>query len=250
MLRFRKNRPAHIKTAPKERIYAIGDIHGRYDLLKQIMAQIVKHWENSVRDLTRVRLIFLGDIVDRGPDSDKCLAFVEKLSRLPGVRLIRGNHEDLMLRSIEGDADAQAIWLENGGLQTLESFAIPPPHLSEDTFDFADRLSRAIPASFVEMIRNADTHFKNGDYFFVHAGVRPGIPLSKQSDFDKFFIRNDFTQSDTWHGAMIVHGHSVVDAVSILPNRIAVDTGAYKSNQLSCVCLDGTQIEILTAKGN
>lgn len=238
-------RPKVIEAALNERVYAIGDVHGRYDLLREIMSKIVAHWEGSTSKPQRIQLIFLGDIIDRGPDSDRCLRLVTKLSSLPGVTLIRGNHEDLLLRSIEGDQQAQSIWLANGGDATLGSFGIDPPQTGEDPFDFGERIVAAIPETELAALKKAPTHTVSGDYFFAHAGVRPGVPLKKQTDFDLFFIRDEFIQSDDWHGAMIVHGHSLTEEVELLDNRIGVDTGAYRTNRLSCICLEGRTRKVI-----
>ena len=247
MLSFSRKKPRHISTAENERIYAIGDIHGRYDLLRQLLNQIVEHFEQSRRDFDTVRLLFLGDIVDRGPASKEVLGLIERLVRKAGATLILGNHEDLMLRSAQGDQFAQDLWLENGGLQTLESFEIDPPREHEDAVDFGERLTRMLPERFLSLLAEAPTHFESGHYYFVHAGVRPGVQLKKQTDFDKFFIRDEFTSSTQWHGSMIVHGHSIVPAVEEQDNRIAIDTGAYKSGKLSCLCVQGTTRSIITA---
>lgn len=245
MLGFSKKRPKRPRTAPNERVYAIGDIHGRHDLLKQLLQKIIRHWEESDGNFKRIKLIFLGDIIDRGPDSNRCLSLVEKLARNSGAELIMGNHEDLMLRAMKGDQEAQDIWMEHGGIETLKSFGLAKPSTSEDSIDFGDRVRKAIPDSYVAMLENAATHLVSGDYFFVHAGVRPDIALKDQSDFDKFFIRTDFTESEKWHGAMIVHGHTIVDEVEMYSNRIAVDTGAYRTDRLSCLCLQGTLRHII-----
>lgn len=246
MLSLRKKLPKKIRTASKERVYAIGDVHGRHDLLKLLLKKIVKHWESSDGQFSRVKMIFLGDIIDRGPMSRECLELVESLVRKSKCILILGNHEDLLLRSIEGDEDAQRIWLENGGEATLESFGIAPPRHEEDGIDFGDRLAKAIPQNLRTLMKEAPTHVESGDYFFVHAGVRPGIALSKQSDYDKFFIRNEFTESKDWHGAVVVHGHSIVENVELRPNRIAVDTGAFQTGKLSCICLDGLRRQVIS----
>ncbi|MEL6707957.1 MAG: metallophosphoesterase [Pseudomonadota bacterium] len=247
MLTFSRKKPRHISTAENERIYAIGDIHGRYDLLRQLLNDIVQHFEASDRTFDTVRLLFLGDIVDRGPSSKEVLGLIERLVRTAGATLIRGNHEDLMLRSAQGDQSAQDLWLEHGGLQTLESFEIDPPRDDEDAVDFGERLTRLLPERFLTLLADAPTHFESGHYFFVHAGVRPGVPIKKQTDFDKFFIRDEFTSSTQWHGSMIVHGHSIVPAVEEQENRIAIDTGAYKTGRLSCLCVEGTTRSIITS---
>ena len=247
MLTFSRKKPRHISTADNERIYAIGDIHGRYDLLRQLLNQIVEHFERSQLDFHTVRLLFLGDIIDRGPSSKEVIGLIERLVRKAGATLILGNHEDLMLRSAQGDQSAQDLWLAHGGLETLKSFEIDPPREDEDAVDFGERLTQLIPERFLSLLAEAPTHFESGHYYFVHAGVRPGVQLNKQTDFDKFFIRDEFTSSTQWHGSMIVHGHSIVPTVDELEIRIAIDSGAYKSGKLSCLCVQGTSRSIISA---
>lgn len=245
MLRlFRKN-AGEASTRAGERVYAIGDIHGRHDLFRSLVKKITAHWENGPRNFEAVELVLLGDIIDRGPHSAACLDLAYKLVTKSRVRLLKGNHEDLLLNSIGGHPVAQDIWLEHGGLAFLESFGIEPPRADEDSFDFGDRLGAAVPDHLIAMLRDAPLSYRNGDYLFVHAGVRPGVAFDRQAEEDLMFIRDDFTQSDRDHGAVIVHGHSIVDEVEYHPNRIAVDTGAYASERLSCVCLDGTNRETI-----
>lgn len=240
------NRPRSVQTAKGERVYAVGDVHGRYDLLVDLLKKIIVHWESSEQSFRAVKLIFLGDIIDRGPDSKRCLGLIESLVRTSGAVLLLGNHEDLMLRSMDGDGMAQQIWLQNGGKNTLRSFSVNVPTHEEDSFDFGDRLTAAVPENLQDLLRSAPTSLTSGDYFYVHAGVRPDVSLARQSTYDLTFIREDFTQTQQWHGAMIVHGHSIVEKVEFLPNRIAVDTGAYRSGRLSCVCLDGRRRQVIS----
>jgi serine/threonine protein phosphatase 1 len=232
-------------TAAGERVYAIGDIHGRHDLFQSLVRKIIAHWESGPREAEAVQLVLLGDIIDRGADSAACLNLANKLVTESGVRLLKGNHEDLLLNTIDGSAIAQDIWLDHGGLAFLESFGIAPPRPDEDSFDFGERLGGALPGHLVAMLRAAPLTFRSGDYLFVHAGVRPGIAIDRQDEQDLLFIREDFTRSDRDHGAMIVHGHSIVEEVEFHPNRIAIDTGAFASERLSCVCFDGTERETL-----
>lgn len=232
-------------TAAGERVYAIGDIHGRHDLFQRLVRKIVAHWESGPREAERVQLVLLGDIIDRGADSAACLMMAHKLLTDSGLRLLKGNHEDLLLNAIDGSAIAQDIWLDHGGLAFLESFGIAPPRPDEDSFDFGERLGAALPDHLVAMLRAAPLTFRSGDYLFVHAGVRPGVAIDRQDEQDLLFIREDFTRSDRDHGAIVVHGHSIVEEVEFHPNRIAIDTGAFASERLSCVCFDGTGRETL-----
>ena len=231
---FRKRLP---HTADGARIYAIGDVHGRFDLLLQLLNLIVDHYPTMQPAPSSVTLLFLGDAIDRGPASAACLRIIHNLCEADGARMLLGNHEDMMLASIDGNPHAQRAWLRNGGLATLRSYGIAPPGADEDSFDFAERLGREVPQDHVAFLRSLDTSYRSGSYFFTHAGVRPGVALHKQAPEDLYSIRSEFTKSDAWHGAVVVHGHSIVDAVEMRHNRIGCDTGAYASGRLSCICL-------------
>ncbi|MEN7538031.1 metallophosphoesterase [Aurantiacibacter flavus] len=225
------------RTADGERIYAIGDVHGRNDLLMRLLRLIVDHYPTLHPAPQRMTLVFLGDVIDRGPASAACLRTVSGLCESNAATMLLGNHEDMMLASLDGNPDAQAAWIGNGGLATLRSYGIDPPGPEEDSFDFAERLARGVPEDQVAFLRSLETTYRSGSYFFTHAGVRPGVALHKQEPEDLYSIRADFTESEAWHGAVVVHGHSIVDAVEMRHNRIGCDTGAYASGRLSCVCL-------------
>lgn len=252
MFRLRKKRPQSICTEPGERIYVIGDVHGRYDLLMNLLKKILSQLSNEEKIIEekftkKVRLIFLGDIIDRGPESLKCLLTIEALTGDDGAEILRGNHEDLMLQTIKGDDHARGMWFNNGGLATINSLNLAPPLDGEDGLDFGERLRDAVPNAIHKMLTEAPTSLRSGDYMFVHAGVRPGIALDRQDDMDLFFIRKKFTNSTDWHGAMIVHGHTIVKEVEFHTNRIAIDTGAFKSGKLSCLVLEDDARHILAS---
>jgi len=152
-----------------------------------------------------------------------------------------------MLKTINGDDHARSMWFNNGGLATINSLNLPPPLDWEDGLDFGERLRDAVPDPIYKMLTEAPTSLRSGDYMFVHAGVRPGIALDRQDDLDLFFIRKKFTNSTDWHGAMIVHGHTIVREVEFHTNRIAIDTGAFKSGKLSCLVLEDDERHILTS---
>lgn len=190
-------------------------------------------------------MIFLGDVIDRGPDSARCLELVVDLVERGAAMILRGNHEDMLLESASGNPAAIQAWLGHGGLKTLISYDIDPPRDGEDTWDFTQRLLEQIPSRHLDVLRAAPLSYRCGSYFFVHAGVKPGVPLDKQRPVDLYSIRQEFTRSQNWHGAMIVHGHEIVDTGLVLPNRIACDTGAYASGHLTCACLEDTAISFI-----
>ncbi len=236
---------------PGQRLYAIGDIHGRSDLLESLHRRIQDDAAGAgSREKT---VVYLGDYVDRGPGSS---AVVELLSGdpLPGFRAVclKGNHEDLMLNALAGTTDA-AHWFMNGGLATLAAYGIdlPGPAWSRTLTsanvpaDWRGLLDRTLPARHRAFYAGLALTFAAGDYFFTHAGVRPGVALDRQSDQDLMWIREEFLYSTADHGAVVVHGHTIVPAVEIRSNRIGVDTGAWRSGQLSCVVLDGDDVAVL-----
>jgi len=243
---FKKSLRGAPATEQGERIYAIGDVHGCYDLFIRLLELIAGH--NAALPTAKSRIIILGDIIDRGDDSDKFLTILVHGGKIGSLEILRGNHEAAMLAAIEGDVHALHGWLSQGGLETLKSLNIMPPQPEEDGLDFCNRLRSNIPETAVAALRNMPLHAKSGDYLFVHAGIRPGVPLNQQHDDDLLWIRDEFLDSEINHGCVVVHGHSVVEEVDIRPNRIAVDTGAWKTGRLSAVCLDGRRQSILSVQ--
>ena len=245
-------KPKFVASMPRpakgERVYAIGDVHGRHDLLVQLLNVIIQHYPTLHPEPSKMTLIFLGDVIDRGPESRRCLEVIQRLVDSAQARMLLGNHEDMLLASLDGNGVAQEAWLSNGGLATLSSYGIEPPDSSEDAFDFAARLQEAIPAEQVRFLRSLDVSYSSGSYFFVHAGVKPGVRISRQDERDLFSIREEFTQSEKWHGQVVVHGHSIVDTVDVRHNRIACDTAAYATGRLSCVCLQETHVSVLSTE--
>lgn len=230
-------------TPPATRLYAVGDIHGRLDLLEQLLAAIREDALGS-RASRRV-LVFLGDYVDRGPHSAEV---VELLANGPpgdaawrGFRWIclKGNHEAAMLDFVEGRTDGQ-VWLANGGFTAVESYSGLPCRDVEQPEDWRIRLRDSLPARHRDFLSALPVHHAEGDYLFVHAGLRPGIPLADQEARDLLWIRGTFLSSPADHGYLVVHGHSIVEAPEIHPNRIAIDTGAYHSGRLTALVAEGS----------
>lgn len=222
-----------------ERVYAIGDIHGRLDLFSELLQLIDA--DDSSRPEARTRILVLGDFIDRGPDSARLLSGLQWWQqRSTGVSALLGNHEATLLAALMGDEYAQRGWLGFGGLATLSSFGVDPPEEGESPESFAQRLTAAVSQPTIEWLRSLPVSIQLGDYFFCHAGVRPGIPLNRQHKEDLLWIRSDFLNDPRDHGAVIVHGHSRVGArVEFAGNRIAIDTGAYETGILSAVGLEG-----------
>lgn len=223
-------------------VYAIGDIHGRLDLLDGIQQRIAD--DAMRRRATQRQVVYLGDYVSRGPHS---AAVVERIRDwLPeGFERIalKGNHEDLMLRFLGGEIDTGRHWFDYGGLETLAAYgvAIADRDARDDASVIAlgKGLAGRLPTSHMDFFHALQISHRAGDYFFVHAGVRPGVPLQEQSDRDCLWIRKAFLHSEADHGAVIVHGHCISEQPEIRPNRIGIDTGAYRSGVLTCLVLDG-----------
>ncbi len=213
---------------PGRRVYAIGDIHGRADLLDAMLALIA----DDAGDVPAT-LVFLGDYVDRGPDSAAVIARL--LGGLPegweGVALM-GNHERLMLDCWTGDRKAAAIWRGNGGDATLASYGIVPGD------DVAAALDAHVPPAHLAFLRALPLMHRIGDYLFVHAGIRPGVALDRQDPRDLMWMREPFLSSEADHGAVVVHGHSPGVEPCVRPNRIGIDTTAFASGVLTCLALE------------
>ena len=234
-------------TAAGERIYAIGDVHGRWDLLELMLAAIARHEELPGPEL-QTRILFTGDIIDRGSDSRRCIEAVRRLCDTGYGTCLLGNHEALMLSVIDGDANALRPWLRHGGRDTLASYGMDATIDIADAHDLGDRLSAVVPPEHINFLRSLPLSFSSGDYMFVHAGVRPAVPIDRQQPSDLIWIRNAFLEDKRWHGAMIVHGHTTVPTVEFRANRIAIDTEAWRSGMLSCVMLEDDVRTVLTVQ--
>lgn len=225
-----------------DRIYAVGDLHGRVDLFARMLREIRNDGRLRGANST-TRIVLLGDIIDRGPGSRDLLAIVRRfVASDSGVIALRGNHEDMLIRAAKGSAAAQRAWLRNGGAETLTSFGFDPARLRGlDRAGRARAISDAIGPETIEWVTSLPTQFQSGNYFFCHAGVRPGVPLHQQKTSDLLWIGEEFVRSTLDHGAVIVHGHMEARQIEIRPNRINVDTGAYRTGRLSAIGLEGAR---------
>jgi serine/threonine protein phosphatase 1 len=230
------------------RAYAIGDVHGRLDLMEALLAQIED--DNRLRGEAKTWIIFLGDLVDRGPDS--CGVINRLLNRpVPNAQsvYIKGNHEEFFLVALSGDATIIPQWLTYGGRECVESYGISNGWmLNAKPGEIVERLASQVPASHVRFLEGMADTFKFGDYLFVHAGIRPGVELQNQVSRDLRWIREGFLDDRADHGIMVVHGHTIVEDVEQHPNRIAIDTGAYRSGTLTALGLEGSERWILQAR--
>ena len=219
-------------------IYAVGDIHGRSDLLDGVHSMIDADFGRRIGK--RQAEIYLGDYVDRGPDSAGVLARLRRRAEARKVIAISGNHEDTLLGFLEGRIAARE-WLEWGGAATALSYGVNPQ--SEAVLGAA--VARAVPLEDVAFLRGLRLAFHYGPYFFAHAGVRPGRPLEKQVADDLMWIRKPFLSHAGGFGAIVVHGHTPRPAPELLGNRINLDTGAYATGRLACLRIDDTGAALL-----
>jgi len=220
------------------RVYAIGDIHGRADLLDRLLKTIAKDAKDAPK---RCVLVTLGDYIDRGPDS---AGVIERLSRLnqdavfKGFELVflKGNHELLLDHFLERRDDGR-MWLGCGGAETLKSYGAKWTPSDAAT---------CIPKRHRRFLTALTLMHREGDYAFAHAGVRPGVDLDNQRAEDVLWIRARFLDTTRDFGAVVVHGHTPVDVPDVLNNRIAIDTRAWASGTLTALVLEGDQHRFLS----
>lgn len=223
------------------RIYAVGDIHGRLDLLDALLAAIAR--DDRRRGICQTMLVFLGDFIDRGPDSR---GVVQRLLDVreggASMRFLMGNHEEILLRAYEGDHRAAALFHRVGGRETMLSYGVEPEEYDRSDFrELIGVMKRAIPLEHISFFSALENFHVEGDYVFVHAGIRPGVPLVEQSTSDLRWIRSEFLKHRGSHGNMIIHGHSVTAGIDEQNNRIGIDTGAYASGVLTAIGLEGSE---------
>lgn len=223
------------------RVYAVGDIHGRLDLLDRLLDMIAK--DDAGRAAAASELIFLGDLVDRGPDSRGVVDRLLSLSRgTQPVRYLMGNHEEVFLRALAGEVRALRFLIRIGGRETLLSYGISDQEYGHLDYEQLTRLARErVPDEHIRFLESFEKWIEVGDYLFVHAGLRPGIALEDQSTEDLCWIREDFLRHRDDFEKMIVHGHSITEDVDERSNRIGIDTGAFASGRLTAIGLEGEE---------
>ena len=225
------------------RLYVIGDIHGRLDLLERAIAAIHQDLDLHGGDALTVTL---GDYVDRGPASRDV---IERLAQNPFPTpyvALKGNHEGMLLEFLD-DSSLGMHWRMQGGEQTLRSYgvAVRPLMVGKANAEALERLRAALPASHVAFLRSLKTSLQHGRFFLCHAGVRPGVPLEAQNEHDLLWIRGEFLKSELDFGKIVVHGHTPVAEPEVLPNRINIDTGAFASGRLTCIVLEDAGYRLL-----
>jgi serine/threonine protein phosphatase 1 len=230
--------PPAARGAAGARAYAIGDVHGRLDLLDRLLAMIEA--DIAARPRRRIFLVLLGDLIDRGAAS---AGVVERLRtyRPDGVQMVflAGNHEEVMLRVVEGEEGVLPSWLKFGGAECIESYGVDSEALKRlDEEAAIARIQSAVPAKHIAFLKSFNDTFRFGDYLFVHAGIRPGLPIEEQHVKDLRWIREPFLGDAKEHGFIVVHGHTICDGVEERGNRIGIDTGAYLSGNLTAIAIE------------
>jgi len=238
-VRAQRAAPAYPVIDAKTVLYAIGDIHGRADLLSQAHGRIEQDWR--ARPAERRLEIYLGDYVDRGPDSAAVIALLRRRVMTSRILPLSGNHEAILLRFLDGRISDRE-WLDWGGAATALSYGVNPAR--EAILSAA--LSRAIPLQDVQFLRSMRPSFRYGPYFFAHAGVMPNRPLQEQLPDDLLWIRKPFLDHAGSFGAVVVHGHTPNAEPEFKPNRINLDTGAYATHRLSCLRIDARGVSLVS----
>ena len=234
-------RPLDTARVPDgQRVYAIGDIHGRNDLLAQLLSQIDA--DDEERGSADTHIIFLGDLMDRGEDSAGVIETAMAL-RASGrkVRFLMGNHEEVFVRACrKNDSKTTRFFLRIGGEETVLSYPITrAEYITLDMEQLSERLATLVPESHLEFIESFEDQIVIGDYAFVHAGIRPGVPLSEQKPTDLRWIREEFVDQRGDLEKVVVYGHTIYDEVEERGSRIGIDTGAYASGKLTALSLEG-----------
>jgi serine/threonine protein phosphatase 1 len=219
------------------RVYAVGDIHGRFDLLKRMASAIRSDAEKRRTD--RILEVFLGDFIDRGTQSKEVVDWLVA-SPLVGERVcLLGNHEDMLLKALE-DTDWMSNWLYNGAVETFASYGVRTHGIGgSGLVDLQQGFRAVLPKRHLEFFRELRRIYMVGPYVFVHAGIHPSRPLSEQDPHDLVWIREPFLYSDMDYGFIVVHGHTPKEEPEVLPNRINIDTGAVFTGRLTCLVLEG-----------
>lgn len=249
---FSSRKPAAVPTASVPeglRIYAIGDIHGRLDLLDELLTAIAA--DDSARAPAKTHVIFLGDLIDRGPSSAQVVERLRQFDQQnPGTHFLLGNHEEVFLKALSGDRKALSFFVRIGGRETVLSYGVSEEaYLQSDFDELFELLIAHVPPAHIAFLERFEDLITFGDYAFVHAGVRPGEPLANQRTSDLRWIRDEFLNHTGTLEKIVVHGHSIAADVEVAPHRIGLDTGAFASGKLSAMAFEGDRRWILQTNG-
>jgi len=242
LLKARRAAAAPAPTIPDgNRVYAIGDIHGCDDQLARLLAAIAE--DEATRGPARTTLIFLGDLVDRGPAS---AAVIERLRQLadtrPDTRFLLGNHEEVFLDALNGDPKALRMFCRIGGRETILSYGVDAAAYDRMDYDeLHQAMTRHVPPDHQAFVAGFEDMIVIGDYAFVHAGVRPDTDLASQRNADLRWIRKPFLEHTGSLEKVVVHGHTISETLDVQGHRIGVDTGAYQTGRLTALGLEGAE---------
>ena len=243
-----KTKPSRLKPVgkPGERVYAIGDVHGCLTELKSLLLKLKA--DNDYRDTAKTYLVFLGDLIDRGPDSkgviDLLMSFPYQFAQ---PLFIMGNHEEMMVRGLLSEPELLPDWLTYGGYVCAESYGLSRGKLlGQDPNALQHILRSAIPRRHVDFMAGFLDSVQFGDFLFTHAGIRPEVPLEEQNSREMRWIRGPFLNYEGDHGVLVVHGHTISEEIDVRPNRIGIDTGAYETGKLSAVCVEDDKVSFFT----
>ena len=247
--RFRQLLGPKSKTIPAippgQRVYAVGDVHGRFDLFLSLAWAIEQ--DDAVRGPADTTVILLGDLVDRGPDSNLVLHAARDWQKRRKVRIITGNHEEMFLKSLR-KLEALSHFLRFGGYETILSYGVESGDFDQTDISGAQRLMvDVVPVADIEFMETFEDSIVIGDYLFVHAGIQPGKSLAEQHIQNMRWIREPFLSSNRDFGHIVVHGHTITDEPVFRSNRIGLDTGAFASGKLTALGLEGTDRWLLEA---
>jgi len=226
------------------RVYAVGDVHGCADLLTAVFMRI--DHDLKTRPIAKPVQVLLGDYIDRGPHSRQVIDLLIARARAHDMQFLKGNHEAYAAQFLS-DPTVLSEWKHIGGINTLLSYGVTPSGSNDPQSqrEVAIAFRQSMPDSHRHFIQSLKLSFICGDFFFVHAGVRPGTPLQRQSEQDLLWIREDFLLHEEHFGKIVVHGHTPASKPDIRPNRINIDTGAYATGQLTCLVLEDDRISFL-----
>lgn len=246
LFRAQPERPAPAAVPEGERVYAIGDIHGRLDLFLELVRAIEA--DDAGRAPANTTFILLGDLIDRGPDSAGVVSAARDWSQRRNVRIIGGNHEEMLLQALEKE-EVLRSFLRHGGRETVLSYPVTPDDYAAAGWDELRALmAAAIPEDHLTFIRGFEQTIQIGDYLFVHAGIMPEVPLEAQRPGDFRWIREPFLSHGGDHGFVVVHGHTITEDIVLRDNRIGIDTGAFFSGRLTALGLEGTDRWLLETR--
>jgi serine/threonine protein phosphatase 1 len=250
LFRKRRRQARVARGAAGARAYAIGDIHGRLDLLEAMLERIAE--EEEARPRVPAYIVFLGDLIDRGPDSR---GVVERLIAFAGgpfeTRFLMGNHEEMMLRVLGSEPWLAHEWLSHGGYECAQSYGVAVGHLAAMTAEeVAETLRKHIPEEDVVFLQQFADSFRFGDYLFFHAGIRPGVTIERQTTQDLRWIREGFLGVERDDDFVVVHGHTISEAPDEDFGRIGIDTGAYMGGPLTGLLIENDFKAFLAVGGH